>query len=290
MSINSSIKKNLLWITLASTAIGCNLSQRDTSGERSAERPKLEINTNAKSKKINKPAWDNVSQYNEFVCSTVDRYFSSDIKDIYDFYNIKTDFPKYGFKQNAKQFTCFDCEGAVFKEKGDSIYFYSSCLEELFDKYLEYHKNDDTNIKEELTKRIHHYIKHEAAHYIYKKFGEEIGKKNLFKKIYDNTPPLEAIQYTLVQEGIADYISYKGELTESAKRFSDKDFKEMIWRKDDSRVYDIGAILVKKILDIDLEKGVKELIRNPLTMQDLNDLPAYREKRIENVLKELENE
>jgi hypothetical protein len=94
----------------------------------------------------------------------------------------------------------------------------------------------------------------------------------------------------MVQEGVADYISYKGQLTESAKRFTDEDFKKMIEEKDDSQVYDFGALLVKGILDIDLEKGIKELIKNPLTKDDLNDLPAYRERIIANVLEEVEKE
>jgi hypothetical protein len=290
MTKSSGIRKSLLWILLTATVIGCNLtpSQRNIAGERFSETPKLNINANIKSKKISKPAWNNVSEYNEFVRSTVDKYFTSDVKEIYDFYKINKDLPKYGFKQSTKQFTCFDCEGAVFKEKEDSIYFYSTCLEELFDRYIEYHKNDNNDLKEELTKRIHHSIKHEAAHDLYCEFGKEIGKNNLFKKIYDDTPALDIIQYTLIEEGVADYISYKGQLTESAKKLSDEDFKEMIETKDDSKLYDFGALLIKGILDIDLEKGIKEIIKHPLTKEDLNDLPAYRERIIEKVLKEVE--
>lgn len=292
MTKSSAFRKSLLWILLATTTIGCNLtpSQRNISGERFAEKPKLNINTNIKSKKISKPLWSDISQYDEFVRSTVDNYFASDMKEIYNFYNIKKDLPKYGFKQNPRQFVCFDCEGAVFKEREDSIYFYSTCLEELFGNFMNNFKNNKEDPREELTKRIHYYIKHEGAHDIYSEFGKEIGEKNLFKRITDNTPPLEVIQYTMVQEGAADYISYKGELTETAKKLSDEDFKEMIEKKDDSRVYDFGALLVKGILDIDLEKGIKELIKNPLTKEDLNDLPTYRKRITANVLKEVEKE
>jgi hypothetical protein len=292
MTKNSAFRKSLLLILLTTTTIGCNLtsSQRNISGERFAETPKIDLKPNIKSKKISKPPWSDVSQYDEFVRSTVDNYFASDMKEIYKFYNIKKDLPKYGFKQNSRQFVCFDCEGAVFKEREDSIYFYSTCLEELFVNFMNHFKNNKEDPREELTKRIHHYIKHEGAHDIYSKFGKEIGEKNLFKRITDNTPPLEVIQYTMVQEGVADYISYKGQLTESAKRFTDEDFKKMIEEKDDSQVYDFGALLVKGILDIDLEKGIKELIKNPLTKDDLNDLPAYRERIIANVLEEVEKE
>ena len=44
-------------------------------------------------------------------------------------------------------------------------------------------------------------------------------------------------------------------------------------------------MLVKPILDINFEKGIKELIKNPLNEEDLNDLPTYREKRIEIILR-----
>lgn len=292
MTKSSSFGNSLFWLLLTGAVIGCNLtpSQRNTSGERFAEAPKMDLKTNIKSKKISKPLWSDVSQYDEFVRSTVDNYFTSDIKEIYDFYNIKKDLPKYGFKQNTRQFIYSDCEGAVFKEKADSIYFYSTCLEELFDRYIARHKNDDTELKEELTKRIRHSIKHEAAHDLYCEYGKEIGKTNLFKKIYDDTPALEVIQYTLVEEGVADYISYKGQLTEFTKKLRDEDFKEMIKKEDDSQMYDLGLILVKPILDINLKEGIKELIKNPLTKKDLNDLLTYREKIIANVLKEVERE
>jgi hypothetical protein len=287
MSVGSNIKKNLLWIILGTAIAGYNptQSQKDIFGERAAEKPSLNIKENIKSKNISKTPWKDVSEYDEFIRSTVDRYYVSDIKDIYNFYNIKKDLPKYGFKQKEEGFICFDCEGAVFKEKADSIYFYSTCSEELFDRYIEYHKKDNNDIKEELTNRIHHYIKHESAHDIYCEFGKDIGKRNLFKKITDNTPALEKIQYTLVEEGVADYISYKGELTDIAKKLGNEDFKEMIENEDDFHLYELGFILVKPILDINLEKGIKELIKYPLTKEDLNDLPGYREKRIENILK-----
>jgi hypothetical protein len=293
-------KTNLLKLLLTATIIGCNpvSNQKNTSGERAVEKPHLEIREDARTKEIINPTWNNLSEYDKFVRSMVNKFYAADLKEIYDFYNIKKDLPKYGFKQSKRQLDCFDCEGAVFKESADSIYFYSSCLEELFEKYIAYHENDEKSPKEELTKRIHHWIKHEGAHDIYCKFGKEIGKKNLFKEITNTTSMLEVIQYTLVEEGIAEYISYKGELTKSAKEFTnnnyktvaftDEDFKKMIEKEDDSKLYQLGFRLVKPILDIDFEKGIKELIKNPLTKKDLNDLPGYRAKRIENLSKTLE--
>lgn len=126
--------------------------------------------------------------------------------------------------------------------------------------------------------RLHYYIKHEGAHAFYYELGKELGEVYLFKIKHENTSVLYDIQHNLIEEGVADYISYKGELTWSAKRLNDEDFKEMIENKTDIYLYELGFILVKPILDKNFEKGIIELIKNPLNKRDLDDLPRYREK------------
>jgi len=288
MSIKSILKQNLLKLVLTATIIGCNpaSNQKNIQQERAVERPKVNVKMDVNSRDINKPPWSTVSEYDEFIRSTVDNYYDSDVNDIYNFYSIKRDLPRYDFKSKEKAFTCFDCEGAVYKEGADSIYFYSTCSEEMFNKYIGYSAKNKEDIKEELTNRIHHYIKHESAHAFYSELGRRLGKTHLFKTISDSTSTLEKIQYTLVEEGVADYMAYKGELTWSAKRLNDGNFKEMIENENDSHLYELGFLLIKPILDTNFEKGIKELIRNPLTKKDLNDLPGYREKRIENIVRE----
>lgn len=289
MLINSSLKQNLVKLILTTTITGCTLipNQKNTQRNLFAERLKINTKENIDSKNISEKSWETVSEYDTFVRSTVNKYYTLDIKDIYDFYNIKRDLPKYGFKSKEIEFICFDCEGAMYKEGVDSVYFYSACSEEMFNKYIEYFEKNKDNIKEELTNRIHHYIKHEAAHAFYYELGKKLGEKYLFRTRPANPSTFDDIQHTLVEEGVADYMAYKGELTESAKMLSDKDFKEMIEKEDDFYLYQLGFILIKPILDIDFKKGIKELIKNPLTKEDLNDLPKYREKRIENILRGL---
>jgi hypothetical protein len=286
-------RKTLLGLIFAATIIGSNLtpSQRNTSGERSAERSKpiIKKDTSAinltNSKKISKLLWTDVSEYDSFVRSTVDKYYASDIKEIYDFYNIKKDFPKYGFKFRKEELLVnISCEGAMHMEDSDSIYFYSSCSKDMFRDYAKFEKTQEDS-KEKLTKRIHHYIKHEAGHSFYSRLKKELGKEDLVGIDIDSLPKIDQIQYKLVKEGVADYISYKGEIQKYAKDIDDTYFKKMIKDEDDFYLYELGFKLVKPILDINFQAGIKELINHPLTKKDLKDLPAYRERRIENISK-----
>jgi hypothetical protein len=285
MLTKSSLRKNLLKLILTATIAGCISPSNEKNAHYITISEKSKIEIPIKLEEKNKTLWKDVAEYDAFVRSTINKYYISDVEDVYNFYNIKRDLPKYGFKAKNIQTIRFDCEGAVYKEGVDSIYFYSTCLKELFNSYIEYHEKDENDIKEELTNRIHHYIKHEAAHAFYYKLGKELGEKYLFKDRFANSSTLEDIQTSLIEEGVADYISYKGELTEPAKNLSDKDLKDMIEKEDDYNLYYLGFLLVKPILDINFEKGIEELIKNPLSNKNLNDLPAYREKRIENLLK-----
>jgi hypothetical protein len=282
MPINSILKKNLLGLILAATISGCSSSDKEIKQLKdSTEKTKISL----KKEKSQIP-WENVAEYDQFIRSTVDKYYTSDVKELYSFYNIKRDLPKYGFKANKNEFFCVDCEGALYKEGIDSIYFYSTCSEERFARYTKYYGENNEDIKEELTKRIHYYIKHEAAHAFYCKLGEKIRGRDFFKIESDNLSKLEDIQSSLVEEGVAEYMAYKGELTKPARMLTDKDFKKRIKDEDDVWIYHLGFFLVKPILDINFEKGIEELIKNPLTKKDLYNLPKYREKRIENILKE----
>ncbi len=274
--------KELTIITLITSIIGCvNPKYQEKEAEIKIREDNLkEINNNP----ITKKSWENLAEYQEFVESTVNKNYQADISEIYNFYNIKREIPKYGFKSKNIQNICFDCTGAVYKENSDSIYFYSTCSPEIFQRYVEYHNKDKKEIEEYFTERIHHYIKHEAAHAFYYLLGKEMGEDYLFSVKRNNTSILYDIQHSLVEEGVADYIAYKGELTPSAKLKEDKDFKKMIEEESDLYLYDLGFILVKPILDKDFNKGIIELIKNPLSKKDLSDLPEYRNK----ILKKLE--
>ena len=286
----SAFKKGLLDILMIATLAACNPSsnQKYISGERSAEKSHIEIKEGIKLKNPNKIPWTDVKEYDEFVQSTVNKYYASDIKEIYDFYNIKKDLPKYGFKPKEEGYFCIECEGSIYKEGVDSIYFYSGCSKDTFERYRKSSEKGIEKVKDDLTNRVHHYIQHEAAHSFYYELGKKLGENYLFNIKPDSIiSQLESIQSRLVEEGVADYMSYKGELSNYAKtNLTDKNFEEMIKKESDYNLYELGFILVKPILDLNFEKGILELIKHPLTKEDLNDLPGYRAKRIENILKE----
>lgn len=274
--------KRLLNITLIISLLGCNNPKFQ---EKEAEIKIIEDNTIEINNNIPiKTSWKNLSEYQEFVESIVNKNYKSDILEIYNFYNIKREIPEYSFKSNPNAFNWLDCQGAFYKINKDSIYFYTGCSEDLFKRYLKFSEKYRENPKVELEERIHHSIKHEAAHAFYYQLGKEIGEDYLFNVKRNNTSQLYDIQHSLIEEGVADYIAYKGELTPSAKLRGEKDFKKMIEKESDIYLYDLGFILVKPILDKDFNKGIVELIKNPLSKDDLSDLFEYRNK----ILKKLE--
>jgi hypothetical protein len=277
MKINSGFKKSLLGTIIIPALVLCTPASNKENKQTRINSPnltehKLEIKADNKEAII---SWNSLEDYDAFVRSTVEKYYELDIKEIYNFYEIKRDLPKYGFKQNANAFNCLDCQGAVYKEKVDSIYFYTGCSEELFERYLKYSEKNRENPRAELEERIRYYIKHEAAHAFYYDLAKKMGETYLFNVDYNNKSTLYNIQHSIVEEGVAEYIANKGELTKFVNGLSDEDFKKMIKEKDDSRLYDLGFKLVKSLLDADFHRGVEEFIRNPLRKEDLEDLPAY---------------
>ncbi len=215
---------------------------------------------------------ENLVEYDSFIKANINKFYISDIEEVYNFFNIKRDLPKYGFKANKRQFIYSDCEGAVYLAS-DSIYFYSSCNEEIFLRYKKMMESE----KEKLVSRLHHNIKHEAAHAFYYNLAKEINKEEKVKKIPDNISFEELLKETLVSEGVAEYIAYKGELTREASMLSNENLKS-ITERDEYNMYNLGFILVKPILDINFTEGVKTLIENSLTSEDLNNLIRYQEK------------
>jgi hypothetical protein len=289
MSIGSILKKGLLTLIFTSAIIKCDITEeRKNIGNGIIPlKVKTSLNETSKSKKMNKMPWKNVAEYDSFVRHIVNENYLNDVKEIYKLYNIKREIPKYGFEPNDIQFSCYDCEGAFYKYENriDSIYFYSTCSEDIFKEYSRYSEKMRENIEEELTERIHHYIKHEAGHAFYYDLGNKMGANYLFETHPKGLSILEEIQHSLIEEGVAEYISYKGELNEITKQFNDDYINKMIEEEDKQSRYNAGFILVKPILDINFDKGIKELIKNPLTKDDLNDLLGYRERIIKNLSK-----
>ena len=270
MTLNSSLRKGLLAALLATTIISSKISNKNNLQQ--------QINVNSLEDKIKNEKItesipiESLEEYNSFIKSNINKFYISDIEEVYNFFNIKRDLPKYGFKANKRQFICSDCEGAIYLAS-DSIYFYSSCTQELFSRY----KNMFGKDKNEIIERLHHNIKHEAAHAFYYNLAKEINKEEVVEKIPDNIPFQELVKKTIISEGVAEYIAYKGKLTREASMLSNEYLKD-ITENDEYNLYNLGFMLVKPILDKNFEEGVKMLIQNQLKMDDLNNLPEYREK------------
>jgi hypothetical protein len=283
MFILSGLNKILVKTALITTLLGCTLTVGEKNAKQDIILEKQIIENQFDINRIIENPIKNVIEYDSFIRSKVNEDYSKDVKDVYNFYNIKRDFPRYGFKSKKNQAICFDCIGAVYKENLDSIYFYSSCEKKFFETYLKYFEKSKENMNSYLENIMHYYIKHEAGHAFYYKLGKELGEEYLFNVDNENTSALYNIQHNLIEEGVAEYIAYKGELTNSAKKLNDSDFKKMVENKNDLYLYELGFMLVKPILDKNFEKGIKELIKNPLRKEDLNNLPEYRENRMKNI-------
>jgi len=222
-------------------------------------------------------SWKNKEEYDSFVRSTINSNYEKDIKEIYNFYGITNDLPKYKFtKTNSPNH--FECEGAYYVR--DSIFFNSMCTDEMFQSYTKYFEKTNQNQIKRLTKRLHHFIKHEASHAFYYELAKKIGKPQIIKSNRGLTD-LEYIKTNLIEEGVAEYMSHKGELTKLEKRFTDEDLMKI--KENSLNLYSLGFLLVKPILDLNFQKGVEELINNPLKEKDLENILEYREKILENI-------
>lgn len=290
MSKGSGFGKGLLGTLMIAALAACFSVSNKEDKEKIIKSPNLiEKRLEEKVENYKTPiSWKSVEDYDSFVRSKVNEYYTLDIKDMYKFYNIEREIPKYGFKAKGEEFICLDCEGATYIEDEDSIYFYSSCSEEMFKTYKRYLKERSQESIESLTERIRYFIKHEAAHAFYYNLGKKLGADYLFNVNTDEMSTLDKIQHKIVEEGVAEYMSNRGKEKEWP-RVDDRDFKEMIKEENDYYVYELGFKLVNQILDMDFQEGLQELIENPLTKKDLNDLPAYRQKRIDNLLRKLKN-
>ena len=161
MKIHPFFKKGTLGALLVTSLLACNINENKKENQQYTP-PHSSITylkEDANKDVIREAPWKNLEEYNSFVQSKVNEYYISDVTDLYNFYNINRSLPKYGFKSNEDPKLCLDCEGGLYKEDVDSIYFYSTCSEELFKDYLKYSQRIiKENPREELVNRLHHYI------------------------------------------------------------------------------------------------------------------------------------
>ena len=125
-------------------------------------------------------------------------------------------------------------------------------------------------------------LKHEFGHFYMDNLAENAIPGNYpAKKLLSELKTFsDTLNSKLIREGIARYFERKGTINE-APNFSDylwpKDFEFSSWDRT-SVIYEGGYHLVKPILDIDVRRGIELLITNPMTRQDLLNLPAYQQR------------
>jgi hypothetical protein len=286
------MKSNIIKTLALTTLMACTPVSNNKNVQKNAliEKDTQNIENIINLENTHKLPFENAKEYDIFIRSVVNENYIADVKEIYDFYNIKREIPKYGFKQNYVEFTYFTCMGAGYFPRVDSIYFYSICSEEMLQKYKDYlEKSYKADSEKNLTEKIHYYIKHEAAHAFYNDLGKKLGADYLFEDFPENPSIAYDLKHKLIEEGVAEYISRKGELTKEAINLKEKDSEEIVHKivteGKDALIYQLGSLLVKPILDKNFDKGIEELIKNPLTLEDCNDLKGYQEKILKNISK-----
>ncbi|MFA5953635.1 MAG: hypothetical protein WC812_03515 [Candidatus Pacearchaeota archaeon] len=220
--------------------------------------------------------FSNVQEYSLFVRNFVDSNFEKDISDVYSFFKITKKLPKYTFNK-VQNLNFFECEGAEYLYDDNKIIsFTSNPSEEMFEKYKNFYKKYYPNFKDVLEERIHYYIKHEAGHYFYDMRSNELNAKNIFKDVNEKNVK-QCYLYDVVLEGVAEYISCKGEIPFTAK-FIDKDTLLCTDSLNKYYLYSTGFYLVKPILDLNFKRGIDLLIENPLEEKDLSCLKNYQDR------------
>ena len=90
----------------------------------------------------------------------------------------------------------------------------------------------------------------------------------------------------IIEEGISEFFCYNSSPKhEPDGKFTDKDFFKILGDLGGYYVYDAGYCLVKPILEKHGVNGIKYLLKNPLKVEDLNDLPAYRSRVLSELAK-----
>lgn len=135
-------------------------------------------------------------------------------------------------------------------------------IEKLF-QFLSF--NQLNNINETLT--------HELAHVYMDQYAEQ-SINNSYPN-FENESTFIGIQ--LVSEGIAEYVEHT---LLNITMLNTILFPPPYQRKE---IYRVGLSLVKPILDYDFHKGVAELMQNPPTEEELNDLSAYQDRILNKV-------
>ncbi|MEK6841983.1 MAG: hypothetical protein AABX91_02425 [Nanoarchaeota archaeon] len=124
-------------------------------------------------------------------------------------------------------------------------------------------------------------VAHETGHEYHSKVTQNLGlRNNLYKNVLSNF----TITREIVSEGIAEYFeailkSNTKSPVMSSERLEKKSLKDYEKEfKHPNCYYEVGFRLVKPILDVNVDRGIEALARNPLTEKDLEDLISYQQR------------
>lgn len=118
-------------------------------------------------------------------------------------------------------------------------------------------------------------LDHELAH----SYVHSIKKQKTFQDWPILSPSYSELCELLVDEGIATY--FEKELNGGSPDFNENEFKEDVKNWGVRTIYDGGYTLFKPIIDKHRERGIAKIILDPPTELDLFNLPAYRQRILE---------
>lgn len=125
-------------------------------------------------------------------------------------------------------------------------------------------------------------LSHELGHFYADKLSENIGNGNWppprnFLGLRRNTK--KGIR--LISEGVAQYFRIKTIGHKKNPRLEYRNFKDYFKGDGNKPYYNAGFGLVAPILDIDINRGIELLIKNPPKEKELEDLISYRARILE---------
>ena len=115
------------------------------------------------------------------------------------------------------------------------------------------------------------YLYHELGHFYADKLSESIGN--------GNWPKEHHLNIRLINEGIATY--FQNTMNTKKNSFEDLDSIKIFDDDDIFKIYHVGYLLVKPVIDKHGKEGIKYLITHPPTEIELKHLQAYQNRVLE---------
>ncbi|HLD40354.1 MAG TPA: hypothetical protein VJB13_04390 [Candidatus Nanoarchaeia archaeon] len=246
----------------------------------------------------NPPHWKSNAEIGKVVKETVEKYFQQDVKDMYQKLGVPARAaPPIRYKIGKKPDPKWYHKDVKYNIETDDITVILT-YENSFTKHA-----DDFNRFCINTKRLIKYnrrdLRQEAAFDYFFDLTKQLGVRSwtinsLKLENYKADDFLDKmVLYNLIPDGVVGYMMVYGDKTgEEQERLQDflrnNHFSEEEALKNVSPItFELAAwYLITPILHKNFQQGVKELIKNPLTEKDLEDLTPYRKKIMDKIERE----